>query len=421
MSLSIAFLSSTLLLAGNAGAQNSPPVADAGPDQSIYVGNLTILEGSATDADNNAIIDWLWTIEAAPAGSSPYFSFMDNPRPVFEADVAGDYLLSLIAFDGLAWSTPAYVTIHVAEILPPEAIADADVTSGVAPLTVNFDGSGSYDPQGGTLTFQWDFGDGSGFSTEMSPTHTYDFPGVFDATLTVSDELSQIDTDSIRITVTSPSNILLSASDSGRYSTEGFHDPEDTDYGAVVGGTRSFFVFDLTSITDTRPILSSTLTLDTGTVSGGTFGGITYTLYDVTTPVETLVEGGDELTVIYDDLGSGVPYSAATEIEPGTSSTEISVPLLPAGVAAVENARGGMIAIGGGPTGLGGNLAFGGTDVSGAVLTIELSNPVIVTVSDFAAAYGCIFPDSNYAEFSDFDDDGDVDGNDLAEFTASFE
>lgn len=213
----------------------------------------------------------------------------------------------------------------------------------------------------------------------------------------------------------------LSASDSGRYSAAGFHDPDNTDYAAIVGGTNNFFVFDLTGITDQRPILCATLMLNTGTVSGGTFGGITYTLYDVTTPVETLVAGGDGLTLIYDDLGSGVPYSAATAIEPGTSNTEISIPLLPAGVAAVETAKGGLISIGGGPTGLGGNLAFGGTDVFGAVLTIELSNPEIPSVSDFAAAYGSIFPDSNYAEFYDVDDDGDVDGNDLSEFTASFE
>jgi hypothetical protein len=151
----------------------------------------------------------------------------------------------------------------------------------------------------------------------------------------------------------------------------GFHDPADTDYVASVGSTRSFFIFDLSSLTDPRPIVYATLVLDTGTVTSGGFGGITYTLYDVSTPIPTLVTGGDGLTTIYDDLGSGVPFSAATEIEPGTSGTEKSIPLLAAGVATLEAAKGGLVAIGGGPSGLGGNFAFDGTDVSGARLVIE--------------------------------------------------
>ena len=141
-----------LLIPAVASAQNSPPIADAGEDQDIYVGDLTILEGSATDPDNNAIVDWLWTIETSPDGSSPYLSQVDIPRPVFEGDLPGDYSFSLVAFDGMDWSEPDYVTIHVAEMLPPVAIADADVTSGIAALTVNFDGSQSYSPQGGDLT-----------------------------------------------------------------------------------------------------------------------------------------------------------------------------------------------------------------------------------------------------------------------------
>lgn len=121
--------------------------------------------------------------------------------------------------------------------------------------------------------------------------------------------------------------------------------------------------------------------LDTGAVSGGAFGGITYTLYDVTTPVATLVAGGDGLTAIYEDLGSGVSYSAETVIAPGTSDTEIPIPLLAAGVVAVNAAKGGLIAIGGGPTGLAGNLAFDGTDVSGVRIEIELGHAAVPALS----------------------------------------
>ena len=120
---------------------------------------------------------------------------------MFEGDLPGDYSFSLVAFDGMDWSEPDYVTIHVAEMLPPVAIADADVTSGIAALTVNFDGSQSYSPQGGDLTYEWDFGDGSAPKYEVSPSHTYNFPGVYEATLTVQDGIGETDSDILEITV----------------------------------------------------------------------------------------------------------------------------------------------------------------------------------------------------------------------------
>ncbi|MFR9726666.1 PQQ-dependent sugar dehydrogenase [Streptomyces sp. MS19] len=68
----------------------------------------------------------------------------------------------------------------------PVAQASADVTSGAAPLTVQFSSEGSTDPDGDTLTYAWDFGDG-GTSTDANPSHTYTENGEFTAELTVTD------------------------------------------------------------------------------------------------------------------------------------------------------------------------------------------------------------------------------------------
>jgi PKD repeat protein len=74
---------------------------------------------------------------------------------------------------------------------PPVASATATTpTSGVAPLTVAFDGSGSTDPDpGDTINYSWDLnGDGGyGDSTLPNPSFTYTTPGTYSVTLRVTD------------------------------------------------------------------------------------------------------------------------------------------------------------------------------------------------------------------------------------------
>lgn len=183
-------------------AQNTPPVADAGPDQTIFRGESTVLQGSATDPDGDDIVMWQWTIESGPAGG--FLSARYHPEPLFIPGLSGDYVLSLVATDGIDWSEPDYVTIHVIENLPPVAIATADVTSGPAPLTVNFDGSQSYDPEGDALLYYWRFGDGGIPSIEPLASHTYLLVATYAACLTVVDSFGQSDTEIIMIITVFP-------------------------------------------------------------------------------------------------------------------------------------------------------------------------------------------------------------------------
>jgi glucose/arabinose dehydrogenase/PKD repeat protein len=72
---------------------------------------------------------------------------------------------------------------------PPNAVATGSPTSGPTPLTVNFDGSGSSDPDGDPITYSWDLnGDGTyGDSTAQKPSFTYTTPGTYTVRLRVTD------------------------------------------------------------------------------------------------------------------------------------------------------------------------------------------------------------------------------------------
>jgi cytochrome c len=70
----------------------------------------------------------------------------------------------------------------------PQPAISADPTAGKEPLTVAFSSEGTTDPDGDRVRYQWDFdGDGVFDSEETNPSWTYADPGVYRATLTVTD------------------------------------------------------------------------------------------------------------------------------------------------------------------------------------------------------------------------------------------
>jgi glucose/arabinose dehydrogenase/PKD repeat protein len=82
----------------------------------------------------------------------------------------------------------------------PTARATATPDAGLAPLTVGFSSAGSHDPDGDTLVYDWDFGDGTTHSTQPNPTHVYDAPGTYTARLRVSDGRGGSATDTVQVT-----------------------------------------------------------------------------------------------------------------------------------------------------------------------------------------------------------------------------
>lgn len=70
--------------------------------------------------------------------------------------------------------------------IAPVALMTAQPLSGVAPLSVSFDGTQSYDPDGSIISFSWNFGDQSQANGSAAQ-HVYTDPGTYEAVLTVTD------------------------------------------------------------------------------------------------------------------------------------------------------------------------------------------------------------------------------------------
>jgi PKD repeat protein len=83
----------------------------------------------------------------------------------------------------------------------PVASASASPTSGTAPLTSNFSGAGSYDPDGSIVAYEWNFGDGSAVAAGATVSHVYANAGSYAAQLKITDNSGLSTTRSVAISV----------------------------------------------------------------------------------------------------------------------------------------------------------------------------------------------------------------------------
>ena len=86
--------------------------------------------------------------------------------------------------------------------IPPVTDAGSDKTVLIGE-TVQFDGSGSCDPDGIIVSYEWDFGDGTTDSGVLI-SHIYDVADIYTVTLTITDDDDLTGADTAEITVQTP-------------------------------------------------------------------------------------------------------------------------------------------------------------------------------------------------------------------------
>ncbi len=166
----------------NPATVNQPPVAVPGAPYTGTAGASIAFNGSGSYDSDGTIVAYAWDFGDGMLGSGATTSHVyANP---------GSYTVTLSVTDNAAATGMATTVANVNPVppqvnQPPIAVVGGPYT-GIAGMSITFDGSRSNDPDGSIASYAWSFGDGSAGSG-VSPAHTYASAGVYPVTLTVTD------------------------------------------------------------------------------------------------------------------------------------------------------------------------------------------------------------------------------------------
>jgi hypothetical protein len=134
--------------------QNAAPVANAGLNQKVKVGDMVTLDGSFSSDANRDSLTFTWKL-IAPGTSKATLSSTSAVRPTFTPDIDGNYAAYLTVSDGTLTSNIADVSVE-AKVVNSAPTARISTMAPVAMgKTVTLDGSASADPDRDPMTYKW--------------------------------------------------------------------------------------------------------------------------------------------------------------------------------------------------------------------------------------------------------------------------
>lgn len=227
------------------------------PDEQTVTGTLTTLTLLITNTGN---VNTVYDLSALAAGLTVELEEDQIYIPphmtaaiqvIVQGEAGGTYHIegTAAAADGLASSTAIAVLVIDRPPLPPQVDAGPDQAPDEGKL-VSF--TGVITGSAGSYSAAWSFGDGVTLTGTLTPTHIYADDGWYTVMLTVTDEFSQVVTDSLAIHVLNVAPIVNAGDDkvgfagypvsfSGVYTDPGTLDTHEIEWafgdGAALTGT----------------------------------------------------------------------------------------------------------------------------------------------------------------------------------------
>lgn len=189
-----------LLAACGKNTASYDPVADAGPDQLVLVGDTVTLDGSGSSDFDGEIVSYTWWVIGGPESTTAALT-SDGATATITPDVVGSYVIALKVIDDQGNESVVDVVNVVSRSsttpgnLPPEA--ELLLVTGSPALTgeeIVLDGVASFDPEGAELSYRFELLSSPGSAAlithdGVSPAASFipDLAGLYVFSLTVND------------------------------------------------------------------------------------------------------------------------------------------------------------------------------------------------------------------------------------------
>ena len=176
---------------------NQTPTAifTATPTSGLVPLGVSFNASNSSDNDGN-ITSYAWDFKDGNTGNGKIINHTFGS--------AGSYNVKLTITDDKGATDSVTKTITVTDPIvsnqSPTASFTATPTSGLVPLVVYLNASGSYDSDGDIASYQWDFKDGN-TGNGQTINHTFSSTGIYSVKLTVTDDKGATDATTKTITV----------------------------------------------------------------------------------------------------------------------------------------------------------------------------------------------------------------------------
>ncbi|MFH1030353.1 MAG: PKD domain-containing protein [bacterium] len=181
-------------------AENQAPVANAGENISVTLGEIIIFDASASSDPDGDDLTFFWKVE-----KDGEYLFIEDPNQEtiwFFGEEEGTYIGTVTVSDGRT-QTIDTVEANVSLSNNQKPVADIKVSKYEIAVgeILSLDGSYSYDPDGDLITYKWKL-EGAGELYDANSAHalyTSNTPGAAELSLMVND--GQVDSNSVSVEI----------------------------------------------------------------------------------------------------------------------------------------------------------------------------------------------------------------------------